>query len=60
MKDLARLEKEKSIRPSPEIDAFMKVYTLMSVSTLLASTVLDFCPNNLGLHINCVGIIRWW
>lgn len=26
MKDLARLENEKNIRPSPEIDAFMKVY----------------------------------
>lgn len=25
MEDLTRLEKEKNIRPSPEIDAFMKV-----------------------------------
>lgn len=25
MKDLAELEKERNIRPSPEIDAFMKV-----------------------------------
>lgn len=25
LKDLARLEKEKNVRPSPEIDAFMKV-----------------------------------
>jgi hypothetical protein len=28
MKDLDRLEKERNIRPSPEIDAFMKVVIL--------------------------------
>ena len=40
MKDLVRLEKERNIRPSPEIDAFMKVVIL--------NPLHSFC-----LWINC-------
>ena len=35
MTDLARLEKERDIRPSPEIDAFMKVVILNSATLSL-------------------------
>ena len=40
MKDLVRLEKERNIRPSPEIDAFMKVVILNP-------------PHSFCLWINC-------
>ena len=36
MTDLARLEKERDIRPSPEIDAFMKVVILNSPTLSLS------------------------
>ena len=36
MTDLARLEKERDIRPSPEIDAFMKVVILNSTTLSLS------------------------
>ncbi|XP_030447307.1 ABC transporter G family member 31 [Syzygium oleosum] len=51
MKDLARLEKEMSIRPSPEIDAFMKASSVggkrHSVSTeyVLKVLGLDVCAD---------------
>ena len=35
MKDLSRVEKERKIRPSPEIDAFMKVVILNALHTML-------------------------
>ena len=34
MNDLTRLEKERNIRPSPEIDAFMKVVVVKSPKAL--------------------------
>lgn len=42
MTDLARLEKERDIRPSPEIDAFMKVVILNSPTlSLLSNYILE-------------------
>lgn len=44
MKDLAQLEKEKNIRPSPEIDAFMKVvfWCLKFITSNTRRKKLDF------------------
>ncbi|KAK2997331.1 hypothetical protein RJ639_026495, partial [Escallonia herrerae] len=53
MKDLTRLERERSIRPSPEIDAFMKASSVggrkHSVSTeyILKVLGLDVCSDTL-------------
>ncbi|KAL4597775.1 hypothetical protein ACB092_11G013400 [Castanea dentata] len=53
MKELARLEKERNIRPSPEIDAFMKASSVggkkQSVSTdyILKVLGLDVCSETL-------------
>ncbi|XP_020113539.1 ABC transporter G family member 51 [Ananas comosus] len=48
LKDLSRLEKEKNIRPSPEIDAFMKV---ASVGGKRHNLVADYILKVLGLDI---------
>ncbi|KAA3458575.1 ABC transporter G family member 31-like [Gossypium australe] len=54
MKDLTKLEKEKNIRPIPEIDAFMKASSIggkkHSISTdyVLKVLGLDICSNTLG------------
>lgn len=48
MKDLAQLEKEKNIRPSPEIDAFMKA---SSVGGKKHSVSTDYVMKVLGLDI---------
>ncbi|KAM6597358.1 hypothetical protein CsatA_007882 [Cannabis sativa] len=48
MEDLARLEKERSIRPSPEIDAFMKA---ASVGGKKHSVSTDYIMKVLGLDI---------
>ncbi|KAL5748076.1 hypothetical protein ACOSP7_025115 [Xanthoceras sorbifolium] len=48
MKDLTRLEKEKKIRPSPEIDAFMKA---SSVGGKKHSVSTDYVLKVLGLDV---------
>ncbi|OVA02681.1 ABC transporter-like [Macleaya cordata] len=48
LKDLARLEKEKNIRPSPEIDAFMKA---SSVGGKKHSLATDYILKVLGLDV---------
>ncbi|XP_050239621.1 ABC transporter G family member 31 isoform X2 [Quercus robur] len=48
MKDLARLEKERNIRPSPEIDAFMKA---SSVGGKKHSVSTDYILKVLGLDV---------
>ncbi|KAK1589123.1 hypothetical protein Q3G72_030665 [Acer saccharum] len=48
MKDLIRLEKEKNIRPSPEIDAFMKA---SSVPDKKHSVSTDYVLKVLGLDV---------
>uniref|UniRef100_A0A803PVF3 ABC transporter domain-containing protein n=2 Tax=Cannabis sativa TaxID=3483 RepID=A0A803PVF3_CANSA len=48
MEDLARLEKERNIRPSPEIDAFMKA---ASVGGKKHSVSTDYIMKVLGLDI---------
>ncbi|KAH7838131.1 hypothetical protein Vadar_022406 [Vaccinium darrowii] len=48
MEDLARLEKEKKIRPSPEIDAFMKA---LSVGGRKHSVKTDYVLKVLGLDV---------
>ncbi|KAK4855084.1 hypothetical protein QYF36_003864 [Acer negundo] len=48
MKDLIRLEKEKNIRPSPEIDAFMKA---SSVPSKMQSVSTDYVLKVLGLDV---------
>ncbi|XP_057956194.1 ABC transporter G family member 31 isoform X2 [Malania oleifera] len=48
MKELARLEKERNIRPSPEIDAFMKA---SSVSGKKHSVSTDYILKVLGLDV---------
>nr|DAD28487.1 TPA_asm: hypothetical protein HUJ06_029955 [Nelumbo nucifera] len=53
LKDLARLEKEKNIRPSPEIDAFMKASSVggkkhsLSTDYILKVLGLDICAETL-------------
>ncbi|XP_074576204.1 ABC transporter G family member 31-like [Curcuma longa] len=48
LKDLAKLEREKNIRPSPEIDAFMKV---ASVKGRKANLATDYTLKVLGLDV---------
>ncbi|KAK9131815.1 hypothetical protein Scep_011343 [Stephania cephalantha] len=48
MEDLARLEKEQNIHPSPEIDAFMKA---SSVSGMKHSLATDYILKVLGLDV---------
>lgn len=55
MTDLARLEKERDIRPSPEIDAFMKVVILNSTTLSLSLSSNYILETNLIAQASAFG-----